>query len=619
MLATRAIRHYFICMAKQPPRPKPQRPHGRTLADVSKGMDKNLMNAILENMRKGEKQINPDSTFDCHNPVKNPQTPQNTITAEFLRFLLLGGDDNNPIHERGVNIRGYYITGQLDLRGCEVKFNIGLVNCRFEKQPIFQDCKILGHLSLEYSHCANGFNGQGMLIAKNLFMRNGFQCHDECSLMGAEIGGQWNCTSGVFENKIGYSINADGIKVGSDVLFNEQFTSHGECDLLGAEIGGQWNCEGGKFANENGKSINADGIKVGRDVFFNGKFTSNGECRLLGAVIGGQWNCVGGTFANKSEIKKDNETNEIKYGDAIQAQKIIVKNGIFLNNIEYNGILDLFGAEIDTLQDDDTSWKHRIYDIEDCKIRTFAGDNIDRRLEMLENQVSKNYHSSYQNCMRVYERTGESDKYKQVAVALERRITKNTSFGIKKIVRWLFGGLSDYGHNLPKLFWIFIVIWLSTSFIYYFAAYYGLFAPSDSQTLYYQHITEANENKTENGENITILPESMSNLYMACKVNQDKENNWYTCKALPPEYATLSPIAYSLDLLLPFVDLGQDKYWGVKIDTPKPNGFEELFTNWTYNHGVRIVIWFEILFGWVLGAILLSVISAHFAKRVSND
>ena len=29
------------------------------------------------------------------------------------------------------------------------------------------------------------------------------------------------------------------------------------------------------------------------------------------------------------------------------------------------------------------------------------------------------------------------------------------------------------------------------------------------------------------------------------------------CKSLPAEYTTFSPLAYSLDILLPLVDLGQ--------------------------------------------------------------
>ena len=43
--------------------------------------------------------------------------------------------------------------------------------------------------------------------------------------------------------------------------------------------------------------------------------------------------------------------------------------------------------------------------------------------------------------------------------------------------------------------------------------------------------------------------------YAAC--TEENKGNWMLCKSLPAEYTTFSPLAYSLDILLPLVDLGQ--------------------------------------------------------------
>ena len=54
---------------------------------------------------------------------------------------------------------------------------------------------------------------------------------------------------------------------------------------------------------------------------------------------------------------------------------------------------------------------------------------------------------------------------------------------------------------------------------------------------------------------------------------------------LPAEYTTFSPLAYSLDILLPLVDLGQKKPW------------------------VRLLNWFEILYGWIASLLFVAIVS----------
>src|SRR5262245_17469920 len=42
------------------------------------------------------------------------------VRADFLRFLLLGGDKRAPVHQRGVLLYGAYIDGDIDLRDSEI-------------------------------------------------------------------------------------------------------------------------------------------------------------------------------------------------------------------------------------------------------------------------------------------------------------------------------------------------------------------------------------------------------------------------------------------------------------------------------------------------------------------
>jgi len=50
----------------------------------------------------------------------------NTVRAGFLRFLTLGGDEQNPLHEQGLELRGAWIVeGELDLSGARIPSGLG--------------------------------------------------------------------------------------------------------------------------------------------------------------------------------------------------------------------------------------------------------------------------------------------------------------------------------------------------------------------------------------------------------------------------------------------------------------------------------------------------------------
>jgi hypothetical protein len=90
-----------------------------------------------------------------------------------------------------------------------------------------------------------------------------------------------------------------------------------------------------------------------------------------------------------------------------------------------------------------------------------------------------------------------------------------------------------------------------------------------------------------------------------------KIGNWTRCPDLPPEYSSFSPLAYSLDRILPVVSFGQSNNWG-PITPPAPsmnaapswiptyfrsmvNEAVDLFFPQTWNLGlfVRFISWAE--------------------------
>jgi hypothetical protein len=90
--------------------------------------------------------------------------------------------------------------------------------------------------------------------------------------------------------------------------------------------------------------------------------------------------------------------------------------------------------------------------------------------------------------------------------------------------------------------------------------------------------------------------------------------NWYLCEKLREEYTGFSPLAYSLDLILPLVDLQQEGDWSAMIPTPdKTSAFWTWSPNWKY--AVRFLMWFEILFGWIASLLLVAVVSGLTKRR----
>ena len=56
------------------------------------------------------------------------ESPERTLTAAFLRYLMLGGCDAlpKPVPETGVRVQGARITGVLDLEGARCPRDLGL-------------------------------------------------------------------------------------------------------------------------------------------------------------------------------------------------------------------------------------------------------------------------------------------------------------------------------------------------------------------------------------------------------------------------------------------------------------------------------------------------------------
>ncbi len=159
------------------------------------------------------------------------------VRGEFIRYLLLGGCNGlpNPVHEKGVRLKGGLITGVLDLEGCRIARNIVLFNCRFEKTPVLRSAKI-DNLFLDGSNFP-GLDADQLQARGCVFLRR-VKSRGEIRLLGADLGGNLECDGAKLQAAgTDSALCADGAKVSGTFFWRKGARAKGLLDLTNAEFG----------------------------------------------------------------------------------------------------------------------------------------------------------------------------------------------------------------------------------------------------------------------------------------------------------------------------------------------------------------------------------------------
>ncbi|WP_200224064.1 hypothetical protein [Rhodoferax fermentans] len=574
----------------------------------------------------------------------------NTVRASFIRFLALGGDDEVPVHEHGVQLVGAWIEGPLILSGTVTPTNLSLRRSHFDSIPVFNGAEIQGSLNLSGS-LLPGLLADNAVIKEDVFLKDGFTATSEVRLLGAQIGGDLACRGAKLDGQDSNALSADGAMIKGSVFLSAGFTASGKVRLLGVQIGRNLECQGAKLDGKDGDALSADRALIKGDVYLGNGFTATGEVRLLGAQIGRDLACNGAKLDGKD-------------GDALSADGAIIKGGVFLSNgftstgevrllgaqigldltctgakldgkdgeslsaegMKVNGSfffrnlatpakgVNLTSASVGRLVDDEASWGDQLT-LNGFVYGHLAGGaptDAQTRLSWLNKQHAKFTGAEsfrpqpWKQLQSVLRNMGHVEDARQVAIAFEDRLRSSNLVGQTPatwptlmraayrypsiVLHFSFKALMGYGYRPMRLGIWMVAVWLVCAGVYWWAALQGVMAPSNP--LVFQNLPT----------------------YQSCKNSQAKpetknETNWYLCKTLPEEYTGFSPLAYSLDVLLPLVNLQQETDWAPLIPTPKGSWYQELFAHWTFNHFVRFVVWFEILFGWVASLLLVAVVS----------
>ena len=205
-------------------------------------------------------------------------------------------------------------------------FPLTLQNCLITDTVSFKNARI-SSLILSGSHTGR-ILADGLEAMNNVLLNNGFESNSEVIFREARIGGSFNTTGGTFRNPKGMALGCDRIRVEGSVFVSRaerglQSQFYGEVRFAGAQIGSNFECDGGLFENLTGPAITADRITTNGGVTLRNGFSATGEVRFQNAAIGTVLDCSHGRFSNPEERALNAENAEVG-GNAFLRREIHV-------------------------------------------------------------------------------------------------------------------------------------------------------------------------------------------------------------------------------------------------------------------------------------------------------
>jgi hypothetical protein len=379
------------------------------------------------------------------------------VRAELIRALLLGGPDMPTLHEKGLRLGGAWITGILDLEGCRVPRDIGLLDCRFEQVPVLLSA-VIDTLSFDGSVLpglsANRIEARGDLLFRAATLTG------PVTLRGAKIGGDVVFDGAMMTAPGDMALSAARASVRGGAMFRGAVVQGGIA-LSGARIGVDLDLIGAQITQTEGPAIEATSIMVEADLDLR-RAEVSGPVVLVSARIGGDCDLGGASFAAPGAT-------------AVNLNRARITGALFLREgAKVSGALSLNGAEIGALVDDPDCWpaKGELM-LNRCRYGAILGSPVSARvrLDWLDRQTPEKWGEDfwpqpYEQLARVLGEMGHDEEKNRVLIAkerLQRRARRARASSLLTRLRlrltdgllWLTTG---YGRlPLLALVWIFLL------------------------------------------------------------------------------------------------------------------------------------------------------------------
>ncbi|MER6331585.1 oxidoreductase [Streptomyces sp. NPDC001034] len=478
------------------------------LTAAEAGMWQAFRNGSVYDLSSGDRVV--DDPHGGH-----PWGPERSVRARVLCWLLLDGPPALAGRVSALKLAGVRVTGTLDLAGGSVRPYTELRDCRFDDQVLVPEARFS---TLRLVNCsvprleAARVHTEGDLHLPRCRFQNGVRLTD------ARIGTDLLLNQAiVYRDRSGRSISADGLSVGQD-LQAELLESHGELRLRGAQIGVSLSLRGARLSNPYSRlALNAPQLSVERTLYLTPAGVGN---PLLSGTTPAR-----GTRIQRFECQGGLRLDDGRFGDAVDLERarftltddqelslrrVHAPELRFLGDGPQRGKVVLSGARIVNLVDRAGAWPGagRLH------MGGFTYENLVpqgpfplmRRLDWIAAATAEYAPEPYERLAAVLRGAGEDEDAREVLLAKQRRRRETLPLAGK-----LWGYAQDlavaYGYRPGRA-----AVWMAV-----------LWAAG---TLAFSHAAHP-------------------------PMNHDDHPYW-------------SPALFTLDLLLPVIDLGQVGEWQLR-------------------------------------------------------
>jgi hypothetical protein len=414
---------------------RPAGAFGRSASDFEDPRDAEM--EVAASARKGQPTV-----FEVKADETDIERAERTVSARWVRFLALGGDDKTPVHEKGVRIHGAVIEGALDFEGCTLSAPLFLLNCELTGMLTLRDAHAQT-IDLGGSRC-RAIDADRLEVTGSVFMRRGFVAGAPVRLLGAKISGNLVCEHGSFKghDTLGNALACDGIEIGGAAFLGNGFMAAGIVRMVGAKIGIDVNCAGGSFFAVT--AVKLSRASIGGTLWLGAPHrqaaTFHGGIDLTGAKVG---QIVDGVRASPAQRRSNDRKNP---------------EFLRLDGLTY----DRFGEDTDA--------------------------SAPARIAFLDLQPPADLGTSFkpqpwEQVVKVLRDIGHYGEARGVAIEKQVRLRKAGKISGPPIWHWLYGKLSAYGYRPSYLILWALIIAVACAAVFEAGARYGVMTPTDRRII----------------------------------------------------------------------------------------------------------------------------------------
>ena len=371
----------------------------------------------------------------------------------------------------------------------------------------------------------------------------------------------------------------------------------GAVHLTGSRLGGNLSLDGASISYPGGTALVADSIEV-KSVEMRGAAIA-GETRITSARIDGDLDLTGARLSHPD-------------GEALHLNRTVVQGGFLLRGgAEIKGALDLTGASVDTLHDDEASWPAAgNLLLNRCLYNALIGGPMDaeRRLAWLARQSPARWGEDfwpqpYEQLAHVFREMGHDEDARTVLVEKERlqrtarraRTQQPLWRLLLELKDGLLGVTLGYGRRpLLSFAWL-LLFWSLGIAVFAFAEAQSAFKPNSPFVL---RSTEWMTCGAAAGDELMLA----AGPAIGRAASGQSQLHCFLAQPEAASYPAFNAWMYSLDTLFPVLEIGQKEYW-----RPDPNQ--------RWGSLAMAYFYFQAMVGWALSLLAIAGFSGLVRSR----